>query len=291
MLEDRSYMRRPRFYSYRSATLLLVIMNVVAYILQLSISSFSTFPVNHYFALSPAGLQHAYLWQLITFQFMHAGWVHLFFNCFAIYMFGREVEEVLGRRSFFVLYFTSGILGGLVQALAGFLVGGQFAVPVVGASAGAFGLTAAFAVLYPEQVLYLFALIPLRAKYLLALSVIAALWGLLFVGKNTSGIRVADAAHLGGMITGVIYIRYAIRWNWPSLRRASKQPTRRLVKVHSQKSGAWAQTKPDIEDLPPEEFLSREVDPILDKISAKGFQSLTARERQMLEAARKKLGR
>src|SRR5205823_3137116 len=83
----------------------------------------------------------------------------------------------------------------------GIVLGGQFAGPVVGASAGAFGLTAAFALLYPDQILLLFFIIPIRAKFLLALSVILAVTGILFPPKNTMGPHMADAAHLGGILT------------------------------------------------------------------------------------------
>jgi hypothetical protein len=94
------------------------------------------------------------------------------------------------------------------------------------------------------------------------------------------------------MLAGVIFVRFAVHWHWPRLRRAERQPLRRLVKVHSQQSQAWEEDKGVIEEeLPPEEFVTKEVDPILDKISAHGIQSLTDRERQILESARKKIGK
>ncbi|HVV72973.1 MAG TPA: rhomboid family intramembrane serine protease, partial [Verrucomicrobiae bacterium] len=177
------------------------------------------------------------------------------------------------------------VVGGLVQALFGAVLGGAYAlVPVVGASAAGFGLAAAFAMLFPERVLLLFFILPLRAKWLLALEAGLTLIGLL--RPDT----IAHAAHLGGMLTGIVFIRYAMHWNWrwPSLRRAQGQPSRRLVKVVSGTSGLWARNKPE-EELPADEFLSKEVDPILDKISAHGIQSLTERERRILEAARQKI--
>ena len=153
---------------------MLLVVNVVAFILQNVLYRFSSFPVDGWFALSVGGLQHGFVWQLLTYQFMHGGLLHLLLNCWAIYVFGREVEETLGRKSFLTLYFTSGVIGGLFQALAGVLLGGAFAAPVVGASAGAFGLVAAYATLYPERplMLLLFFIIPvsMRAKFLLLFS-------------------------------------------------------------------------------------------------------------------------
>ena len=163
--------------------------------------------------MSVEGLRHGFVWQLLTYQFMHGGWLHLLLNCWAIYVFGREVEETLGRNSFLTLYFTSGVIGGLFQALAGVLLGGAFAAPVVGASAGAFGLVAAFAMLYPERplMLLLFFIIPvsMRAKFLLLFSALLAVFGIVFPMDN-----IAHAAHLGGMLTGIVFVRYAIHWHW-----------------------------------------------------------------------------
>ena len=125
----------------------------------------------------------------------------------------------------------------------------------------------------------------MRAKYLLLLCAGLTLYGLLRPGDG-----IAHAAHLGGMLTGIVFVRYAMHWDWhwPKLRRTRGEPPRRLVKVGSPSSARWGRSKPE-EDLPADEFLSKEVDPILDKISAHGIQSLTERERRILEAARQKI--
>jgi membrane associated rhomboid family serine protease len=291
MLEDRYYMRRPGFKFRWSATMVLVMVNVVAFIVQSAVERFSNIPTNEWFALSVEGLRHGFVWQLLTYQFMHGGWLHLLLNCWAIYIFGREVEETLGRNVFLTLYFTSGVIGGLFQALAGVLLGGRFAVPVVGASAGAFGLVAAYAALYPERplMLLLFFIIPvsMRAKFLLLFSALLTVAGLVFPMDN-----IAHAAHLGGMLTGIVFVRYAIywHWHWPRLSRTPSNPLRPLVKTPHRAATAWSQTNaPAEEDLPADEFLSKAVDPILDKISAHGIQSLTERERKILETAREKM--
>jgi hypothetical protein len=210
-------------------------------------------------------------------------------------MFGREVEESLGRRSFLTLYFASGIIGGLFQALGGVFLGGYYAAPVVGASAGAFGLIAAFAMLYPERPLTMlvFLIVPvnMRAKFLLLFEGLVAVIGV--VSPGFAGGNVAHAAHLGGMLTGIVFVRYAIywHWRWPRFKQASGRQPRRLVNVHAHSSGHWGTKRAVPEDLPPDEFLSKEVDPILDKISAQGIQSLTDRERLVLEAARAKMAK
>jgi membrane associated rhomboid family serine protease len=285
-------MRRNPFDSRRSVTVTLLAVNVAAFIVQMALENFSSFPVDRYCALSLDGLKHGYVWQLLTYQFMHGGPIHLLFNCWAIFVFGRDVEEVLGRKPFLTLYLSSGVIGGLVQALAGLALGTMFSEGVVGASAAAFGLGAAYAALFPDRVLLLFFIIPIRAKYLLLLGGVMAMLGIVSHSDN-----IAHAAHLGGLLTGFAFVRYGLNWNWnwhwhwP--RWQSRRPALRRVAGPGSAIGGFSKAlKPGTdEDLPPEEFLSREVDPILDKISAKGIQSLTARERRILEAAREKMVR
>src|SRR5882757_631964 len=154
MIDDRDYMRQPAYHGPRvSLTVALLILNAVVFVIQLAAShSLRGSEIEGtYFALSLEGLRHGYLWQFLTFQFMHAGWMHLLFNCLAIFFFGRVVETMLGRSRFLALYLASGVLGGVVQMLFELIPPQHFNAPVVGASAGAAGLVAAFAVLNWEE--------------------------------------------------------------------------------------------------------------------------------------------
>ena len=288
-------MRRPAFRSPWSATVVLLVVNVLAFILQNVLYRFSTFSVDGWFALSVEGLRHGFAWQLLTYQLMHGGLLHLALNCWGIFVFGREVEATLGRASFVTLYFSSGVIGGLFQALAGMLLDGAHAAPVVGASAGMCGLVAAFATLYPERrlMLLLFFIIPvnMRAKFLLLFVALLSVVGIIWPYGN-----IAHAAHLGGMLAGVGFIRYALHWNWrwhwPRFQRSRGEPPRPLVHAQRRASTLWGEKQRGVdEDLPADEFLSKAVDPILDKISAHGIQSLTERERRILETAREKMVR
>jgi membrane associated rhomboid family serine protease len=236
------------------------------------------------------GLKNGFIWQLFTFQFMHAGLLHILANCWAIYVFGRAIEETLGWKKFLILYLSSGVVGGICQVLAALLWPDLFGGPVVGASAGVFGLVAAFAVLFPERelLLLLFFVLPvrLRAKMLLMLSAVLALAGIVFPINH-----VANAAHLGGMLAGVVFIRQFIQgrgwqWEFPS-RRATP---RERVSTRARKGWRSATSPPD-EDLSTDEFVKSEVDPILDKISRQGIHSLTAREREILEKARERMAK
>src|SRR5512138_782292 len=123
MLEDRPYMRNSLFGPRLSVTAMVLIANVAAFALQWSLLHFFKFPVDHYLALSIEGLRHGYVWQLLTYQFLHGGLIHLLLNCFVIYFFGREMEYVLGARKFLMLYFASGVAGGLLQVGTGLVIG------------------------------------------------------------------------------------------------------------------------------------------------------------------------
>lgn len=295
MIENRDYMReQPSFQPQRPLTIMLLVANGVFFIIQSFFQVYAPqIPIHDYFALSLQGLKSGFIWQLLTFQFMHAGMLHLLLNCWAIYVFGREIEQTLGRRSFLVLYLTSGIAGGLLQIFGQLLLPSHFGGAVVGASAGAFGLVAAFAMLFPERSLTMlvFFILPvtIQSKYLLLISAGIALFGIAFPGDH-----VAHAAHLGGMLMGMFYVKQVIHWNlhWPDrMKHPPRRPLpRELVNVTASKSQRWQRLRPEPEEpLTTEQFLSREVDPILDKISQHGIQSLTERERKILDAARKKM--
>jgi membrane associated rhomboid family serine protease len=247
------------------------------------------FSLNNYFALSVEGLKHGFVWQLLTYQFMHANLWHILVNSWAIYLFGREIEGALGHKKFLVLYLAGGVVGGIFQVLAALPWPGLFGGPVVGASAGGFGLMAAYAVLFPERELtLLFPPITFHAKTMLIFSAVLAVAGIVFPVAH-----IANAAHLGGMLTGVVFIRQFIqgRWMQSGFPSGGAVPGE-FITGWVGKSSLWrsASDKPD-EDLSTDEFVKSEVDPILDKISRHGIQSLTERERQILEKARARMAK
>ncbi len=289
MLEYRDYMRRPQARPMRSATEILIAINVVVFVGQCLLSEGARREFFHYGALSTGGLAHGYVWQLMSYQFMHGGVFHLAFNCLTIYFFGKELEAFIGVRRFLVLYFASGILGGLVQALAGLVFGGLFAAPTVGASAAAYGLIAAFACLFPDA-LMIVTFLPIRAKNFLWLSIAAAILGMLTMSPDDK-IKIAHAAHFGGILAGVLYVKYVLGGAAPigegyaSGVMHEPEDTYGLFRPREEKE------EEEKEELPTGEYLEREVDPILDKISAQGIKSLTAREKKILEAARQKMGK
>lgn len=224
MLEKRDHgrgdpgaSRPPRF----SLTNLLLIVNVVVFLGQTYVKAkHPAFPMDRYLGLSLDGLRHGYLWQLLSFQCLHGGIFHLLINSWGIYVFGPPVEHAVGRGRFLWLYLLSGLFGGVVHVLGSLVFPIQFGNitvgsatafnPVVGASAGLFGLIAAFATLFPRQELtvYLFFIFPVTvtARVLLGVSAGIGLLGVFLAGDN-----VAHGAHLGGMLMGLVLARYATR--------------------------------------------------------------------------------
>ena len=293
MLEDRYYMRGEDRSSRFSATAILMVTLVIAFALQqISKVYVDSFEWREIFALTNHGLKSGWLWQLITFQFLHVGPFHLIFNLLTIWVCGRPIEARLGKANFLKIYFASGIIGGLFQASLQLAFPAFFGTSVMGASAGACGLLAAFALIDPEAQFLVMFVLPIKARYLLVIETCVALFFTLVPSLDS---QLAHAAHLGGIGAAYAFMKlglydYSPSFNWHPLRNRARR--RQLVKAATIKPGFW-RTKgsaiPKAEQIEPEEFISREVDPILDKISAQGIQSLTPREKQILEAARSKM--
>ncbi len=142
-------------------------------------------------------------WQLVTYAFLHANLLHLAFNMYGLWMFGRELENMLGRRAIFKLYFASVLSAGVMQLLVTSLTGNVY--PTVGASGGVFGLLLAYGIFFPNRVIML--LIP-------PIPLPAWLFVMLYAGiELTLGVTgtqagVAHFAHLGGMVGSYVLIRH-----------------------------------------------------------------------------------
>jgi membrane associated rhomboid family serine protease len=215
MFEDRESTSRRPMNKYWSATVSIIVINVFVFLIQLYFGGTEENPNSKFeqlFALSLDGLRAGHLWQFLTFQFMHAGWLHLFVNCWVLYMFGRITESVAGKKHMLQLYFLSGVAGGVLQMIWTFVLPPEFNGPVVGASAGVSGLVAAFAVLFPTQRILLYFVIPLKARLALLLLAAFTVYGMVAPFFKTSFMgNIAHAGHLGGMIAGYIYARWLVR--------------------------------------------------------------------------------
>ena len=175
----------------------LLLLNVAVFCLDNFLGSWLT----RLFALWPLG--GGFLpWQIVSYAFLHGSLMHLFFNMLGLWMFGGELEQVWGQKRFMLFYFASIIAAALTQLLVNALLGSV--APTIGASGGLFGLLLAFAMIFPNRIILLFFVIPMKAKYLVAL------YGLieLYQGVYVLNSGVAHFAHLGGMLGGLLTLRY-----------------------------------------------------------------------------------
>ena len=207
------------------------------------------------------------IWQLFTYLFIHGGIFHIFFNMFVLWMFGKDLESQWGKMEFLLFYFVCGIGAGLITVL--FSV--NSIVPIVGASGAIYGLLLAYGFTYPNQMVYLYGLVPIKVKYMvLGLGAIA-----FFASLSASQSNVSHITHLSGMIIGLIFIYLNINWKviklWyirMRLKGLSQQPT-----------------KQDNEEAQ----MKKQVDKILDKLNDSGWDSLTEQEENYLTQASKRL--
>lgn len=141
-----------------------------------------------------------FIWQPVTYMFLHGGLMHILFNLFALWMFGSDLEYHWGTKFFIKYFFITGIGAGLCTAI----FTPNSIIPTIGVSGAIYGILLAFAITYPDRIIYLNFLFPIKAKYF------ALIFGLLefysTVSARSDGI--AHMAHLGGMVIGYIYLDY-----------------------------------------------------------------------------------
>jgi membrane associated rhomboid family serine protease len=150
------------------------------------------------FGLRPADVtQKLYLWQVVTYMFLHGGFLHILFNMLSLWMFGSELENVWGARQFTKFFFICGIGAGLLTVL--FSPGS--AIPTIGASGAVYGILAAFGILFPNRII-IFYIFPIPAKWFVLI-----VGAMAFFSSFSAGSGIAHIAHLGGMLCGLIYLR------------------------------------------------------------------------------------
>jgi membrane associated rhomboid family serine protease len=202
-------------------------------------------------------------WSVLTYMFLHGGLGHLAFNMLALFFFGPRVEARLGSRRFAILYFLSGVSGALLSFL--FAPG----APIIGASAGVFGVMLAFAYFWPHDPIHIWGVIPVPARMLVIITTVLALWS--GFGGARSGI--AHFAHLGGYAGAYLYLRWLDRTRAAFKRQAAAVPA-----DAARRAADWRSI--DLASL--HEVNREEVNRLLDKISAHGVGSLTPQEQLFL---------
>ncbi len=191
---------------------ILLILNVAVFVLQHAFSQFGDIPVELFFGFSPNLFFSGYVWQVVTYSFLHGNMWHILFNLFALYMFGNQLEGRWGGKNFLKYYLVCAVGGAILQTViwaaasqlsassAGAILGGR---PTIGASGAVYGLMLAFGILYSNALLYVFGVLPVRAKNLVIGLICYELLSAVFF--SSSG--VAHLFHLGGMLAGYILLK------------------------------------------------------------------------------------
>ncbi|MEW5702849.1 MAG: rhomboid family intramembrane serine protease [Candidatus Zixiibacteriota bacterium] len=244
----------------------LLIANVAVFVLQQFFGSMLV----RYGGLSPLQVSRGAIWQLFTYMFLHAGLLHLVFNMFALWMFGRELERDWGSRFFLKFYLVCGVGAGVVTWL---VLWGQ-SIPTIGASGAIFGILLAFGMTYPDRHIYLWFVLPIKAKYVVIM--FGALELLASINQTTSGI--GHFTHLGGLAVGFLYLRFRNpRWSFP-------RPLAWLGRWRAKRKAGQLRRKWD-----EHRELMDAVDRVLDRINEVGYDHLTDEEKATLERASRRL--
>ena len=226
----------------------LILFNVVIYLLVGPNNLF----IHYLFGVSSNNFE---IWQLFTYMFLHGGLMHLFFNMFLLWMFGRTIESVWGTYKFLKYYFLTGIGSGLCIYLFG-------QATTIGASGAVMAVLFAYGYLYPNRML-LFYFVPMKAKYCILILILMELSQELLRNDNISHV-----GHLGGMFFGYIYLKFGDKLF------GNKFSFIKIKKVPKDKKGHPAS---DINNI----------DEILDKLKLEGWDGLTENEKSRLFQASK----
>ncbi|MFQ5746633.1 MAG: rhomboid family intramembrane serine protease [Gemmatimonadota bacterium] len=228
------------------------------------------------FGFSPATvLRHP--WSPLTYMFIHGGFLHVFFNMIGVFFLGPPLERAWGSREFIRFYLVSG----LGAALFSFLLIGLVGTPlVIGASGALFGLLLAFALKWPNVPIYIWGILPIRAKWFVT---ILGLLSFLEMARGSGG-NVAHWTHLGGLLAGFLYLR----WGDRAAALVGRVPWRRrrrveVVRPVGARRGSPSRFGGGTRRRPVDRDSLDEVDRILDKIRAEGIEALSDEERTFLD--------
>ena len=241
------------------------------------------------FGLRGSLVGHGGFWSFFTYSLLHDTEkpIHLIFNAITIYLFGRTVQNDVGSRKFILLFTGSVFMGGLMWLLFNF----NSPARLIGASAGALGILALYCLLHPDQpvTFLLFFVIPItiKPKYIG--------WGVLgfelyfFLFREISGsTNIAHSAHLGGMLGGWLFFKYALG-RGPILKGARpKIKLPQWLKKRRPNAKTYGSFSLNIDNR---QIVKEEVDRILDKINSEGFGSLNEEEKRILDSAKDLLNR
>ncbi len=294
---NRQYGRRPSFgFGFGSgltpAIRLLLAINISVFLIQKLAGPGA---MESFFGLVPAkAIPRLHIWQFVTYMFLHGNFMHILLNMFMLWMFGRELEAIWGRRTFLQFYFFSGIGAAAVYcALMPVIEPITARIPLIGASGAVMGLLLAYGMMFPNRELLLYFFLPIKAKYMVAVFALIDL-----LGATQSGSNVGHLAHLGGLLFGWIFLAGGRRWVESLARWWTRTVRGKGFRVvgggGSGRGGRGSGSGRPRGDgggngsgnggAAPR----NRIDKILEKISREGLQSLTEEEQEILRRASRK---
>lgn len=220
-------------------------------------------------------------WSLVTYAFLHAGFWHILFNMIGLVFFGPRLEERFGSKRFVTLYFIGAVGGALFHLLAP-LFGTGPPAPVIGASGAIYGVLISFAMIWPNQRIYLWMVIPVQAWLLATILVVGAL----YAGVFTEGGNVAHLAHLGGAVCAGLYLRGVKRSQSKVVKRFKETAQATPSNLVQARAAVAAWSKIDLDSL--HSINREEVERLMGKVKQSGPGALTFSERATLDRMAKR---
>jgi membrane associated rhomboid family serine protease len=267
---------KPRL--FHGAVKILIIINAAVFLITglLGLQGF----VYQFFGLVPSLVwTRGFVWQLVTYMFVHGGFMHLLMNMFVLWMFGMELENYWGKKEFMKYFLVTGIGSGIITLLFSL----SSPIPVVGASGAIYALLLAFAMMFPDRRIYIYFLFPLKAKYFVLI-----IGGITFFSSfSDSGSGISHLTHLGGLIVGYLYFkRKSIIVDIKRFFRKHKikNPFSNFIRKVEKKPSSKHSENFTYET---DQTMREQVDEILDKISKEGYDKLTEQEKRTLYLASK----
>ena len=260
---------RPRLFkgAIRNIIIINVAVFIVMYLLPVEKFFLLTFGIVPKFVWS-----RGFIWQPLTYLFIHGGFWHILMNMFVLWMFGMEIENYWGKKEFYKYYFITGIGSGLITLLFSL----NSTIPVVGASGAIYGILVAFALMFPNRYLYLYFLIPIKAKYFVIFIAVVTFFSTFAPGTS----NISHLTHLGGFLIGFVYLK---RWQISSFVR-SKFPNIR-IKIPIRRVRKTSKDEEVIKKYDTDETFKEELNLILDKINRDGYDTLNEEEKRTLYLA------
>jgi len=202
-----SIIRRPFNYRNDGVVYWLIGINVLVFAAQMLFGNRFAYYLMERFAMIPALVVHGWVWTFVTYMFMHSGFRHILFNMLGLFIFGTQVERQMGSREFLLYYLVTGILAGVFSFIV-YYATGKYIVALMGASGALFAVELAFAVLFPNAIIYIWGIIPLRAPIMVLGFTALELFFSLTGGRG----NVAHLTHLAGFGVGWIYflVRFGV---------------------------------------------------------------------------------